>query len=76
MGNVIVTPMDVIKTRVQAAKGTKMNASFYEMFKRTLKAEGVRALFKGATMLSCVQAPLFAIMTTDFELQKRSIASK
>ena len=46
MGNVIVTPMDVIKTRVQAAKGTKMNASFYEMFKRTLKAEGVRALFK------------------------------
>lgn len=72
----LMTPMDVIKTRVQAAKGTKMNASFYEMFKRTLKAEGVRALFKGASMRICVQAPMFAIMTTAFELQKRYIASK
>lgn len=72
----IVTPMDVIKTRVQAAKGTKMESSFYEMFRSVLKTEGVKALFKGASMRMCVQAPMFAIMTTAFELQKRYIASK
>ena len=42
----------------------------------TLKSEGVTALFKGASMRMAVQAPMFAIMTTAFELQKRYIASK
>lgn len=71
-----MTPMDVIKTRVQAAKGSSMGSSFLKMFLSTLKSEGVTALFKGASMRMAVQAPMFAIMTTAFELQKRYIASK
>ena len=54
--------MDVIKTRVQAAKGSSMESSFGKMFVSTLKSEGVRALFKGASMRMA-------------ELQKRYISS-
>ena len=72
----VVTPMDVIKTRVQAAKGTSLSSSFPKMFLSTLKSEGVTALFKGASMRMAVQAPMFAIMTTAFELQKRFLASR
>ena len=72
----LMTPMDVIKTRVQAAKGTSMSSSFPKMFLSTLKSEGVTALFKGASMRMAVQAPMFAIMTTAFELQKRFLASR
>ena len=68
--------MDVIKTRVQAAKGTSLSSSFPKMFLSTLKSEGVTALFKGASMRMAVQAPMFAIMTTAFELQKRFLASR
>lgn len=71
-----MTPEDVIKTRVQAAKGTTMNTTFSKMFIKTWKNEGVSALFKGATMRMCVQAPMFAIMTTAFEIQKRMLASQ
>ena len=53
-----------------------MSSSFYQMFRNVVKTEGMRALFKGASMRICVQAPMFAIMTTAFELQKRYIASK
>ena len=71
----IVTPIDVIKTRVQATKGSVMESSFSKMFITLLKNEGVKSLFKGATMRMCVQAPMFSIMTTAFELQKRWISS-
>lgn len=71
----IVTPMDVLKTRVQAAKGVHMSSSFWTMFKSTVRTEGVRALFKGASMRMLVQAPMFGIMTTAFELQKRLLSS-
>ena len=56
--------MDVIKTRVQATKGSVMESSFSKMFITLLKNEGVKSLFKGATMRMCVQAPMFSIMTT------------
>lgn len=53
-----------------------MNTTFSKMFIKTWKNEGVSALFKGATMRICVQAPMFAIMTTAFEIQKRMLASQ
>ena len=53
-----------------------MSSSFPKMFLSTLKSEGVTALFKGASMRMAVQAPMFAIMTTAFELQKRFLASR
>lgn len=67
----IMTPMDVIKTRVQAEKGTKMEVKFSEMFVKIFKTEGIKGLYKGAVPRMCVQAPLFSIACTAFELQKR-----
>jgi hypothetical protein len=67
----LMTPMDVIKTRVQAEKGTKVEGSFWEMFKTVYKNEGIKGLYKGAVPRMCVQAPLFSIACTAFELQKR-----
>ena len=70
-----MTPMDVMKTRVQSAKGSSMESSVLKMLVSTVKTEGVRALYKGATMRMAVLAPMFAIMTTAFEVQKRIMGS-
>ena len=67
----LMTPMDVIKTRVQAEKGNKEEVKFFDMFKKILKTEGLKGLYKGAVPRMCVQAPLFSIACTAFELQKR-----
>ena len=71
----LMTPMDVIKTRVQAEKSTKMDVKFSEMFVKIFKTEGIKGLYKGAVPRMCVQAPLFSIACTAFELQKRWISS-
>ncbi|KAK8832712.1 hypothetical protein WA577_004106 [Blastocystis sp. JDR] len=71
----VLTPMDVMKTRVQSAKGSSMESSVLKMLVSTVKNEGVRALYKGATMRMAVLAPMFAIMTTAFEVQKRIMGS-
>ena len=67
----VMTPMDVIKTRVQAEKGTKLEVKFTDMFVKIFKTEGLKGLYKGAVPRMCVQAPLFSIAVTAFELQKR-----
>lgn len=69
----LMTPMDVIKTRVQAAKGSTSDAKFGRMFLQVYREEGFSALYKGVVPRMCVQAPLFAISMTAFELQKRYI---
>ena len=66
----LMTPMDVIKTRVQAEKGAKLEVKFSQMFVKIFKTEGIRGLYKGAVPRMCVQAPLFSIACTAFELQK------
>ena len=70
----LMTPMDVIKTRVQAEKGAKLEVKFSQMFVKIFKTEGIRGLYKGAVPRMCVQAPLFSIACTAFELQKRYLA--
>lgn len=70
----LMTPMDVIKTRVQAEKGNKLEVKFFDMFKKIFKTEGIKGLYKGAVPRMCVQAPLFSIACTAFELQKRYLA--
>lgn len=67
----LMTPMDVIKTRVQAEKGNKVEVKFFDMFVKIYKTEGIKGLYKGAVPRMCVQAPLFSIACTAFELQKR-----
>uniref|UniRef100_T1J5G8 L-lactate dehydrogenase n=1 Tax=Strigamia maritima TaxID=126957 RepID=T1J5G8_STRMM len=59
-----VTPMDVVKTRLQVLKRAKGEASYsgiLDAFMRIYKEEGFRALFKGASCRMIVMAPLFGI---------------
>lgn len=67
----LMTPMDVLKTRVQAEKGLTSEVTYGQMFVKIWKTEGLRGLYKGTVPRMCVQAPLFSIACTAFELQKR-----
>lgn len=59
-----VTPLDVVKTRLQTIKHGKGETQFSgvgDCFTKTLRNEGVVALFKGAGCRVMVMAPLFGI---------------
>lgn len=59
-----VTPLDVIKTRMQLIKrgvGEIQYRNIGDAFIKILKQEGIRALFKGAACRMMVMAPLFGI---------------
>ncbi|KAL3316896.1 hypothetical protein Ciccas_004459 [Cichlidogyrus casuarinus] len=67
----IVTPLDVVKTRLQTinrATGDKVYSGMFECFVGTFREEGPRALFKGAGSRVAVIAPLFAIAQTVYYL--------
>jgi len=62
-----VTPIDVVKTRIQLLKRAEGEAAYNGMadaFGRILKNEGIRAFFKGAACRMMVVAPLFGIAQT------------
>ncbi|CAL8069095.1 unnamed protein product [Calicophoron daubneyi] len=66
-----VTPLDVVKTRLQTlrhAKGDKLFTGIWDCFYKTLRNEGIRALFKGAGCRVMVMAPLFGIAQTVYYL--------
>uniref|UniRef100_A0A0N5AFG9 Mitochondrial glutamate carrier 1 n=1 Tax=Syphacia muris TaxID=451379 RepID=A0A0N5AFG9_9BILA len=59
-----VTPLDVIKTRMQLIKrgaGEIQYRNIADAFIKILRQEGVKALFKGAACRMMVMAPLFGI---------------
>ncbi|XP_030572206.1 mitochondrial glutamate carrier 1-like [Drosophila novamexicana] len=59
-----VTPLDVIKTRLQAIKkadGEKEFDGIFDCINKTLKYEGPKAFFKGGLCRMIVIAPLFGI---------------
>ncbi|KAL3982434.1 Mitochondrial carrier family protein [Acanthocheilonema viteae] len=59
-----VTPLDVIKTRMQLinhAEGETEYRNIYDAFMKILRHEGPQALFKGAVCRMLVMAPLFGI---------------
>lgn len=62
-----------MKTRIQAQEGNKMNDNIPSLMKKLYTKEGFGAFFKGAIPRMAVQAPLYAIALTAFELQKRYI---
>nr|VZI08887.1 unnamed protein product [Spirometra erinaceieuropaei] len=67
----LVTPMDVVKTRLQTLSHIKGEARFdgiLDCFVKTFRAEGLRALFKGAGCRVLVMAPLFGIAQTVYYL--------
>uniref|UniRef100_A0A5K3EHD0 Mitochondrial glutamate carrier 2 n=3 Tax=Mesocestoides corti TaxID=53468 RepID=A0A5K3EHD0_MESCO len=67
----LVTPMDVVKTRLQTLshlKGETQFTGIFDCFLKTFQREGVRALFKGAGCRVMVMAPLFGIAQTVYYL--------
>lgn len=66
-----VTPLDVVKTRLQVlkrAQGESTYTGITDAFTRILKEEGVKAFFKGASCRMIVMAPLFGIAQTVYFL--------
>ncbi|KPU72752.1 uncharacterized protein Dana_GF23041, isoform B [Drosophila ananassae] len=66
VGAISVTPMDVIKTRLQA--GNKEYAGVIDCYRKTLKHEGVTAFFKGGLCRITVLAPMYGIAQTIYFL--------
>ncbi|XP_053615464.1 mitochondrial glutamate carrier 1-like [Plodia interpunctella] len=61
----LVTPVDVIKTRMQTLTvGAKQYSSIVDCLSTTVKNEGFTALYKGGACRMMVIAPLFAIAQT------------
>ncbi|EJD74927.1 calcium-binding carrier protein Aralar1 [Loa loa] len=59
-----ITPLDVIKTRMQLisrGEGETEYRNIHDAFMKILRHEGPRALFKGAVCRMLVMAPLFGI---------------
>lgn len=65
-----VTPLDVVKTRVQLIDrgGQKAYNGILDAFTRTLREEGIKAFYKGGLCRIIVVAPLFAIAQTVYYL--------
>uniref|UniRef100_A0A7S1CAX8 Uncharacterized protein n=1 Tax=Bicosoecida sp. CB-2014 TaxID=1486930 RepID=A0A7S1CAX8_9STRA len=64
------TPMDVVKTRIQAPGGRGKYKGAADCARQILRDEGIFAFYKGAVPRMLVQAPLFAVALLAFELQK------
>ncbi|GAM20183.1 hypothetical protein SAMD00019534_033580, partial [Acytostelium subglobosum LB1] len=69
----ISTPMDVIKTRVQAKPkpGDPIYNGIMDCIKQTLKAEGPQAFTKGLVPRIMIISPLFGITLVVYEVQKK-----
>ncbi|KAK3603298.1 hypothetical protein CHS0354_025903 [Potamilus streckersoni] len=67
----LVTPLDVVKTRLQTlhkGKGEETYKGIIDCFVKVIKHEGPKALFKGAFCRVLVIAPLFGIAQTVYYL--------
>lgn len=71
----LVTPADTIKTRMQVEGAKKLYAGLIDCGRKTYAEGGMKALYKGSLARMCVQAPLFGIALTAFELQKQFMRS-
>lgn len=63
-GSAAVTPLDVVKTRLQVIRSGQGEATyngFVDCVQKTYTNEGIRAFFKGAVPRMVVIAPLFGI---------------
>lgn len=70
----LVTPCDVIKTRLQVAGSSYKGIG--DALRRILAEEGAGALWKGVAPRMAVQAPLFGITLFAFDLQKKWLLAR
>lgn len=67
----VVTPCDVIKTRLQMEGGITKYKNIMGAYRTIMKEEGAVALRRGMVPRMCVVSPLFGITLVAYELQKR-----
>ncbi|XP_056145957.1 electrogenic aspartate/glutamate antiporter SLC25A12, mitochondrial-like [Lampris incognitus] len=69
----LVTPADVVKTRLQVAAraGQTTYTGVTDCFRKILKEEGFRALWKGAGARVCRSSPQFGVTLVTYELLQR-----
>ena len=63
----LVTPMDVVKTRLQSASAA---SGLVETYRSIYEKEGFRAFFRGSIQRCFIVAPLFGITLLVYEAQK------
>jgi Mitochondrial carrier protein len=69
ISSALVTPMDVVKTRLQATNSPY--TSMTHCYSQIIKTEGPKALFNGVVPRMLIVSPLFAISLLVYEFQKR-----
>lgn len=82
MSSVLTTPLDVVKTRYQVQRRTMTTmagdisyyTSIWDGFKKIMRHEGPRALWKGVTARVCYMSPNVAVIMTSYELLKQQFA--
>jgi len=69
----LVTPADVIKTRLQVAAraGQTAYSGVFDCFNKVMKEEGPKALWKGTAARVCRSSPQFAVTLLTYELLQR-----
>uniref|UniRef100_A0A8D0A872 Solute carrier family 25 member 12 n=1 Tax=Sander lucioperca TaxID=283035 RepID=A0A8D0A872_SANLU len=69
----LVTPADVIKTRLQVAAraGQTTYTGVIDCFRKIMREEGFRALWKGAGARMCRSSPQFGVTLVTYELLQR-----
>ncbi|XP_020512869.1 electrogenic aspartate/glutamate antiporter SLC25A12, mitochondrial [Labrus bergylta] len=69
----LVTPADVIKTRLQVAAraGQTSYTGVIDCFRKIMREEGFRALWKGAGARMCRSSPQFGVTLVTYELLQR-----
>nr|KAJ3421877.1 hypothetical protein HK105_001978 [Polyrhizophydium stewartii] len=73
----LVTPMDVVKTRLQVIPkpGDKVYTGMMHCYRDILANEGASALFKGVVPRVLIVSPLFAITVLVYEVQQRYLSA-
>jgi solute carrier family 25 aspartate/glutamate transporter 12/13 len=69
----LATPMDVVKTRLQAEGGMARWGGLASCTRLTYKNEGFKAFFKGATGRVLLIGPLFGVVLFTYEFMPRYI---
>ncbi|KAI8903140.1 mitochondrial carrier domain-containing protein [Gorgonomyces haynaldii] len=67
-----VTPMDVVKSRLQLKDSPYKNMS--DCYRKIIQQEGPKALFKGTLPRVLIVSPLFAITVLVYEIQQRFLS--
>ncbi|EPZ33319.1 putative transmembrane protein [Rozella allomycis CSF55] len=71
---IVVTPMDVVKTRIQIMHHPdrpNIYSGMLNCYQVIYKTEGIKAFFKGSAQRCLIVAPLFGISLLAYELQQK-----